>query len=147
VIERLGQADTASAGEAFARPVRTLARPDTPAGRRLIAAATRFESDGPDVAGRAAEVAPTLGWDDPEVSAWPVGEGIGRAAATAARHGSVARLVHAVTAASDAHVAGAARADVLAEGGPLAAAIGVRYPIVQGPMTRVSDTAAFAAAV
>ena len=35
----------------------------------------------------------------------------------------------------------------LAEGSPLAQAHGTRFPIVQGPMTRVSDTTAFAEAV
>jgi acyl transferase domain-containing protein/NAD(P)H-dependent flavin oxidoreductase YrpB (nitropropane dioxygenase family) len=35
----------------------------------------------------------------------------------------------------------------LAEGAPLAKSHGTRYPIVQGPMTRVSDRAEFAAAV
>ena len=35
----------------------------------------------------------------------------------------------------------------IAEGAPLAVSHGTRYPIVQGPMTRVSDTAAFAASV
>jgi len=35
----------------------------------------------------------------------------------------------------------------LAEGGPWAAAHGTRYPVAQGPMTRVSDTPAFCAAV
>ena len=41
----------------------------------------------------------------------------------------------------------AARQDVLREQGPLAQAHGTRYPIVQGPMTRVSDRADFAVAV
>jgi acyl transferase domain-containing protein/NAD(P)H-dependent flavin oxidoreductase YrpB (nitropropane dioxygenase family) len=36
---------------------------------------------------------------------------------------------------------------VLDEGNPLARALGTRYPVVQGPMTRVSDNAEFAAAV
>src|SRR5262249_40380948 len=35
----------------------------------------------------------------------------------------------------------------LAEGSPLASAHGTRFPIVQGPMTRVSDRAEFARAV
>jgi NAD(P)H-dependent flavin oxidoreductase YrpB (nitropropane dioxygenase family) len=35
----------------------------------------------------------------------------------------------------------------MAEGSPLAASHGTRYPLLQGPMTRVSDTAAFADAV
>ncbi|MFI9526196.1 SDR family NAD(P)-dependent oxidoreductase [Micromonospora rosaria] len=37
--------------------------------------------------------------------------------------------------------------DLLLPGAPLAAALGVRVPVAQGPMTRVSDEAAFAAAV
>ncbi len=35
----------------------------------------------------------------------------------------------------------------LAEGAPLAISLGTRYPILQGPMTRVSDVASFAEAV
>ncbi|WBB73881.1 SDR family oxidoreductase [Micromonospora sp. WMMD1128] len=38
-------------------------------------------------------------------------------------------------------------ADLLQPGAPLAAALGVRVPVAQGPMTRVSDEASFAAAV
>ncbi|HEY7155520.1 MAG TPA: beta-ketoacyl synthase N-terminal-like domain-containing protein, partial [Gemmataceae bacterium] len=41
----------------------------------------------------------------------------------------------------------ARRLTPLAEGSPLAQRHGTRYPIVQGPMTRVSDTAAFAESV
>ncbi|MFQ5490400.1 MAG: beta-ketoacyl synthase N-terminal-like domain-containing protein, partial [Phycisphaerae bacterium] len=41
----------------------------------------------------------------------------------------------------------AAHQKALAPHGPLAEAQGTRYPIVQGPMTRVSDTAEFAGAV
>ncbi|MER7165746.1 SDR family NAD(P)-dependent oxidoreductase [Micromonospora sp. NPDC000207] len=37
--------------------------------------------------------------------------------------------------------------DLLLPGAPLATALGVRVPVAQGPMTRVSDEAAFAAAV
>jgi acyl transferase domain-containing protein/NAD(P)H-dependent flavin oxidoreductase YrpB (nitropropane dioxygenase family) len=38
-------------------------------------------------------------------------------------------------------------ADALAEGAPLAKSLSTRIPVAQGPMTRVSDQAAFAAAV
>lgn len=41
----------------------------------------------------------------------------------------------------------AARKDVLQAGGPMAASHGTQYPILQGPMTRVSDRADFARAV
>ncbi|WP_235826014.1 type I polyketide synthase, partial [Candidatus Frankia alpina] len=44
-------------------------------------------------------------------------------------------------------VAGAARTRPLAVGAPFAAARGLRHPVAQGPMTRVSDRAAFARAI
>jgi acyl transferase domain-containing protein/NAD(P)-dependent dehydrogenase (short-subunit alcohol dehydrogenase family) len=47
----------------------------------------------------------------------------------------------------EAHCAAAQRLRPLAEAAPLAASHGTRYPIVQGPMTRVSDRAEFGAAV
>ncbi|MBC6445565.1 type I polyketide synthase [Actinokineospora xionganensis] len=60
-------------------------------------------------------------------------------------HGSVARVVRAVlTAVRSALAPGIA---ALAEGSALARALGTRLPVAQGPMTRVSDQAAFAAAV
>src|SRR5207247_2587224 len=45
------------------------------------------------------------------------------------------------------HLEAAQRCRPMAEGSPLAVSHGTRYPIVQGPMTRVSDRAEFAAAV
>ncbi|SDI79248.1 Acyl transferase domain-containing protein [Actinokineospora alba] len=60
-------------------------------------------------------------------------------------HGSVARAVRAVlTAVRSALAPGVAG---LAEGSALARALGTALPVAQGPMTRVSDQAAFAAAV
>src|ERR671925_403884 len=49
--------------------------------------------------------------------------------------------------ASAEHCATAQHVTPLAEGAPLAWSHGTRYPIVQGPMTRVSDRAEFAASV
>ena len=46
---------------------------------------------------------------------------------------------------STTHIAQVAAQPPIAEGAPLAQALGLRFPIVQGPMTRVSDTAEFAA--
>lgn len=88
-----------------------------------------------------------VGWDDPATTAWPVGQSVGWAAAFAARYGTVGRTVQAMRQASAAQVAAAAATAPLAPGARLAHAHGARYPIVQGPMTRVSDRAEFAAAV
>ncbi|TWT87748.1 Phenolphthiocerol synthesis polyketide synthase type I Pks15/1 [Pseudobythopirellula maris] len=46
-----------------------------------------------------------------------------------------------------ANLAAAAEQQALAQGGPLAERCGVKYPILQGPMTRVSDVAPFCDAV
>jgi NAD(P)H-dependent flavin oxidoreductase YrpB (nitropropane dioxygenase family) len=45
------------------------------------------------------------------------------------------------------HLSAASTLEPLGEGGPLARSHGTRYPIVQGPMTRVSDRAEFALSV
>ncbi len=60
---------------------------------------------------------------------------------------SVAALVRALRTAIVGHLRQARALKPLSPGAPLAAQHGVTYPIAQGPMTRVSDKAAFAAAV
>ncbi|MEM1429112.1 MAG: SDR family NAD(P)-dependent oxidoreductase [Pseudomonadota bacterium] len=77
----------------------------------------------------------------------PGGLGLALAAPFAQRYGTIGRLVAAVRAAIRDLPAQAAGRAALAEGGPLAASLGTRYPILQGPMTRVSDVADFTAAV
>lgn len=149
LIGRLGLTDTTSVGADLGLPVRVLDRPESPAGRALKGEATRLAlSPGASSSAEwAAAVGTRIGWADPDVSAWPVGEGIGRARIVATRYRTVARLLHAVDTAARAQVAAATRLAPLGPGAPLAAAIGITYPVVQGPMTRVSDTAAFAVAV
>lgn len=76
-----------------------------------------------------------------------VGQEAAWAERLARRFVTVGGILKAIREAAPAHLATAARLQPLAEGSPLAQAHGTRYPIVQGPMTRVSDTPAFAAAV
>ncbi len=82
--------------------------------------------------------------DDPLI---PMGEEIAFAAGLARRHVTVGRIIAAlneriVTALDEARAQKALGPD-----SPLARVHGTRYPIVQGPMTRVSDVAPFAKAV
>ncbi|MFT3930906.1 MAG: SDR family NAD(P)-dependent oxidoreductase [Spongiibacteraceae bacterium] len=56
-------------------------------------------------------------------------------------------LVNSFRSSIAAHIRQAQALNSLAENSPLARVHGTRYPIAQGPMTRVSDTAAFANAV
>jgi acyl transferase domain-containing protein/NAD(P)H-dependent flavin oxidoreductase YrpB (nitropropane dioxygenase family) len=77
----------------------------------------------------------------------PVGQEVSFAASLAARHGSVAGILDAVRRSVIDHVRDARRTAPLAEGAPLALALATRFPIAQGPMTRVSDTPGFAVSV
>ncbi len=77
----------------------------------------------------------------------PLGQDAAFARDFAAQAPSVARAVQLLCEQISKTVAAAAKAAPLAEGSSLAASHGTRYPIVQGPMTRVSDVPEFAAAV
>ena len=140
--ERIGRLDGAEtivvrspAGVAH----RLLAPPHSPAMARLRAAAE--EGPGPWDAAWQREV----GWGADQ--AWPAGQDAAFAAGLARRFGTVGGIVREVERSMDDAPRAAAALALLAEGAPLAVAHGTRYPIVQGPMTRVSDTAAFALAV
>ena len=86
-----------------------------------------------------------VGWKTGQ--AWPVGQDAALAADLATRYVSVGGIVHAVECAIEHGVEAASSARPLAENAPLARAHGCRLPILQGPMTRVSDVASFAEAV
>lgn len=77
----------------------------------------------------------------------PVGQDGFLAARFAERWGTVAAAVRGVREAVLDVVGDPAVARTLAAGSPMADALGTRLPVVQGPMTRVSDRAGFAAAV
>ena len=78
---------------------------------------------------------------------WPLGQDASFAAPLARRHKNVAGVLDAFRTAIDAHVRSAQTLRPLAPEAPLARAHGTTYPILQGPMTRVSDTPEFADAV
>jgi acyl transferase domain-containing protein/NAD(P)H-dependent flavin oxidoreductase YrpB (nitropropane dioxygenase family) len=82
-----------------------------------------------------------------ERGAWFLGQDVALAAPLAARSGTVASLVDTLVEQTRHNLAAARELRPLAEGAALAKQHGTRYPILQGPMTRVSDTAAFADAV
>jgi acyl transferase domain-containing protein/NAD(P)H-dependent flavin oxidoreductase YrpB (nitropropane dioxygenase family) len=83
---------------------------------------------------------------DTETALLPIGQDGYLAASFAARWRDTATAVRGMLSAiADVIADGAARP--LAPGAPLAQDLGVRVPVAQGPMTRVSDQAGFAAAV
>jgi acyl transferase domain-containing protein/NAD(P)H-dependent flavin oxidoreductase YrpB (nitropropane dioxygenase family) len=84
-----------------------------------------------------------VGWAGPD-NAWLLGQDAAFAARLAGRFHTVGGVLEGLRQAVDKHLASAAAARPLAEHSPLANSHGTRYPIVQGPMTRVSDVSAFA---
>jgi acyl transferase domain-containing protein/NAD(P)H-dependent flavin oxidoreductase YrpB (nitropropane dioxygenase family)/NAD(P)-dependent dehydrogenase (short-subunit alcohol dehydrogenase family) len=77
----------------------------------------------------------------------PLGQDAALAKPLALQCPNVEALLHSFRSSIAAHISQAQALQSLAENGPLARAHGTRFPIAQGPMTRVSDTAAFANAV
>jgi len=77
----------------------------------------------------------------------PLGQDIGIGIDLAQRYKKLDRLVYALQEAAHGHLHQARTLNVLRPGNPLSRELGMPYPIAQGPMTRVSDVPAFAAAV
>lgn len=77
----------------------------------------------------------------------PIGQDAALAGAIAAEYPTVETLLYGLRTCIAGHLRQAQRLSPLAEASPLARAHGTRFPIAQGPMTRVSDTAGFAVAV
>ena len=113
---------------------RVFTRPDLP-----------VASAAPDLP--AVDVAAALGADDLRAQYLPVGQDGAFAKGLADRFGTAGGVAQGLRHAIDEHLDAATAAPPLAQGSTLAAALGTRYPIAQGPMTRVSDRAAFAAKV
>jgi acyl transferase domain-containing protein/NAD(P)H-dependent flavin oxidoreductase YrpB (nitropropane dioxygenase family)/acyl carrier protein len=88
------------------------------------------------------QVTSRLGGDDLVTQLLPVGQD-----GAFARPSSAAQVVRGITAAIARHLALAVEHRPLAPESPFARAHGLHYPIAQGPMSRVSDRARFAAAV
>jgi acyl transferase domain-containing protein/NAD(P)H-dependent flavin oxidoreductase YrpB (nitropropane dioxygenase family)/NAD(P)-dependent dehydrogenase (short-subunit alcohol dehydrogenase family) len=82
-----------------------------------------------------------------ETGLWLIGQDAAFAKSLAERFRTVGGIVQALRQSVVQHIETARRLTPLAEGSPLAQRHGTRYPLVQGPMTRVSDTAAFAESV
>src|SRR5918998_127320 len=93
------------------------------------------------------EIAGRLGTRSLADQALPTGQDAAFAAGFAARYRTVGAMVAGLRQEIATHVDAAHRVQPLAPGHGVAASVGTAYPVVQGPMTRVSDRAAFADAV
>ena len=142
--------ETTCLGADLGAPFRAYVRPDLLAATALAAVERTLLASSREGAPAGAEwraaVEESVGWHSLDDAVLAVGQDA-CFAADLSRHGTVAGILDALADAAIAQCAAAASANPLAEGAPLAASHGTRYPLVQGPMTRVSDRAGFAAAV
>ncbi|HET8979436.1 MAG TPA: SDR family NAD(P)-dependent oxidoreductase [Solirubrobacteraceae bacterium] len=139
--------ETVTPGAELGAPLRVFGRPGLAPVDALIAAEPGLVG-APD-AGKAwrAEVAARIGDGSVERGLLIVGQDAAFAAGLAARFVTVAGVLDGLRRAVQESVDALGDGSPLAVDAPLAQSHGTRYPIVQGPMTRVSDRAEFAAAV
>ncbi|MFN3146546.1 MAG: beta-ketoacyl synthase N-terminal-like domain-containing protein [Paracoccaceae bacterium] len=142
-LARMDGSETYLLGADGARPIRIFSRTQ----RDVPQALQDLDRAGETLARLPAAVDAAVDLADPDGSVWLTGQDAAFAAGLARRFGRTGRVLDAIAAAVTSHPGEAARTAALAEGGPLAEVLGTRYPIVQGPMTRVSDRAEFALSV
>ena len=146
-LARLNGAETRLYGELADHPCRVYARPGSAGLKAADEDARRCEGGELSIVDWKAAQDARLGWSGEPQTLLPLGQGIGLASTYKAQYHSVGRLFQAVRRASLKHVESAAGSAFLGADGPLAQSHGTRYPLAQGPMTRVSDSAEFAVEV
>ncbi len=147
-VARMDGTETVCLGEELSLPFRSFASRRSQVVAELQALASRLAA-GTDV-GTAVPM-PTawreavrrrVSWTD--AGLWPLGQDACLARPLAERYGSVGRAMHGLRSELRSHLRSVKRVDLLMEGSSWARAHDTAYPITQGPMTRVSDTPAFA---
>ncbi|RMF84224.1 MAG: 6-deoxyerythronolide-B synthase, partial [Nitrospinota bacterium] len=148
-IARMDGSETICLGAELGETYRVYTRPGLPAVEELRQKAQALmqhpdaQADTLNLWRR--EVQSRVGWEREQ--AWLLGQDAAFAASLARRFRTVGGVLEGIREAIETHVRIAQALRPLDEGSPLARAHGTRYPVVQGPMTRVSDRAAFAAKV
>jgi acyl transferase domain-containing protein/NAD(P)H-dependent flavin oxidoreductase YrpB (nitropropane dioxygenase family) len=147
-IAAMDGSETICLGEDLGRICRVYTRPGLSAGEELQEIAGTLALDSRPRAEVMAEwhnaVESRVGWGALEEHVWPLGQDAGFAAPLAQCYHTVGGVLAAMREAASDHVAAARTMRPLDKGAPLARSHGTCYPIVQGPMTRVSDRAEFA---
>ena len=142
--------ETSCPGERLGTPYRVFSRPGLTAPGRAAREEERLAAGSLDEEERRRawrRQIHGLTTNGPEEGLWPLGQDATLARPLAERYRTVGGIIAAVVEQVDQNLATARRTKPLSEESPLARRHGTRYPILQGPMTRVSDTPAFADAV
>ena len=122
--------------------IRVLVRPGHNAARQLA-----VEGEGAGFERLKGLVQGKIDWVNLRAGLLPLGQDVCFAGAWRKQYRRLGEVLKAIDAAVADHLPAAVRSQALARSAPLAEALGISYPLVQGPMTRVSDSAAFAQAV
>jgi acyl transferase domain-containing protein/NAD(P)H-dependent flavin oxidoreductase YrpB (nitropropane dioxygenase family)/NAD(P)-dependent dehydrogenase (short-subunit alcohol dehydrogenase family)/acyl carrier protein len=150
-IASMDGSETAVFGSEIGAPLRVYGRPGLTAVNELRELEAGLGVAGDDASpvreAWSADVERRVGWDSPESRVLAIGQDAAFAAPLAASFETVGGVVAALRNAVADACETVRQESPLREGAPLAVSHGTRYPIVQGPMTRVSDRAEFAATV
>lgn len=149
-IRGLDGSETLVLGSQLGEAYRVYARPDSPAVQELVREEERLLNASMPAPERLAAWQKALAQRvaaDPTAGIWFIGQDISTAAPLAARGVTVAGVLQHIQTRVEEQLTAAGRLRHLSADGPLARSHGTRYPILQGPMTRVSDTPAFAEAI
>jgi NAD(P)H-dependent flavin oxidoreductase YrpB (nitropropane dioxygenase family) len=139
--------DTIVFGQGTAHQCRVFNRPTCAGVTKLKEISDQMELGNSSEEKWRSAIAKYVWWGSPYETAWPIGQSVGLAETFSRQYKTVAGVVRAITEGSIhfSHLAKQQRA--LSPDSPLARSHGTKYPIVQGPMTRVSDRPQFAHAV
>ena len=147
-IEALDGSETAVVSPRKGEQFRFFARPGATVSQRLESMAQRFsEEPAPAADAWRRAVASLMKSEAADERLWPMGQDACFASSWRAEAATVARSLEVLRERIDSQSVSAAAARTLGSGGPLARSHGTEFPIVQGPMTRVSDVPEFCAAV
>jgi acyl transferase domain-containing protein/NAD(P)H-dependent flavin oxidoreductase YrpB (nitropropane dioxygenase family)/NADP-dependent 3-hydroxy acid dehydrogenase YdfG len=147
-IAAMDGSETVCLGGELGQPCRVYTRPGLSAVEKLRGMAISFAQDSRSRTEVVQEwrqaVEARVGWGAPQEHVWVLGQDAAFAASLAQRYRTVGGVLGAIREAVSTHIRTAQALRPFDEGAPLACSHGTRYPIVQGPMTRVSDRAEFA---
>ena len=149
-IARMDGSETVCLGDEIGEMVRVYTHPGSSAIEELRRQAARIADAGQTAAETSRNwrqaFRQRVGWRTSS-DIWLVGQDAALAQTFADRFGTTPEVIKGVRRTIEEHVRTASQSRPLDQGSPLARSHGTVYPIVQGPMTRVSDTPAFAARV
>jgi acyl transferase domain-containing protein/NAD(P)H-dependent flavin oxidoreductase YrpB (nitropropane dioxygenase family) len=151
VVNRMGGDETVCLGGELEDWYRVYRRPGFTAVDELQQFETelaRTSAADPDVCRKWQQaIQSRINWTGVGAPLWPLGQDAAIARTLASRFRSVSGILSGLSQALTEHIDAARQLRPLDRGAPLAQAHRTEYPILQGPMTRVSDTAGFAASV